>query len=188
MVIINLMAGMITGFVVSLPPLGPIAFAVICKGFKNEIKEGRVIALGAAFMDFFFCLIAFMGITLIISIFPSGLADFYAANVKTIEIVLTFAGCLYQSEQTEGKNGKCGEASQNSDHQESELFWIVFFGRVVMSLFADSARFMDCHCRIFKRISFSQFLVSGRIGFFNRNVFGIVHPVLSHPFLRCYEK
>jgi hypothetical protein len=93
MVIINLMAGMITGFVVSLPPLGPIAFAVICKGFKNEIKEGRVIALGAAFMDFFFCLIAFMGITLIISIFPSGLADFYAANVKTIEIVLTFAGC-----------------------------------------------------------------------------------------------
>ncbi|MCX6565024.1 MAG: LysE family transporter [Candidatus Aminicenantes bacterium] len=91
--IINLMAGMITGFVVSLPPLGPIAFAMISKGFKNEIKEGRAIAVGAAFMDFFYCLIAFTGIALIISFFPSGIADFYAENVQTIEIVLTFAGC-----------------------------------------------------------------------------------------------
>jgi len=44
-------------------------------------------------MDFFYCLIAFMGIDLIISFFPSGLADFYVANVRTIEIGLTFAGC-----------------------------------------------------------------------------------------------
>jgi arginine exporter protein ArgO len=91
--IINFMTGMITGFVAALPPLGPIAFAVICKGFKNEITEGRAIAFGAAFMDFFYCLIAFMGIDLIISFFPSGLADFYVANVRTIEIGLTFAGC-----------------------------------------------------------------------------------------------
>ncbi|MHB8053809.1 MAG: hypothetical protein ACYDH3_00945, partial [Candidatus Aminicenantales bacterium] len=42
---------------------------------------------------FFYCLIAFMGIGLIISFFPSGLADFYTANIQTIEIVLTFAGC-----------------------------------------------------------------------------------------------
>jgi len=91
--IINFIAGMITGFVLSLPPLGPIAFAVISKGFKNEITEGRAIAFGAAFMDFFYCFIAFMGIALIISFFPSGLADFYAANVRTIEIGLTFAGC-----------------------------------------------------------------------------------------------
>ncbi len=91
--IINLLAGMITGFVVALPPLGPIAFAVIGKGFKNEISEARAIAFGAAFMDFFYCLIAFTGIALIISFFPAGVADFYAANVRTIQLVLTFVGC-----------------------------------------------------------------------------------------------
>lgn len=91
--IINLMAGILTGFIVSIPPMGPIAFALISKGFKNKIKEGRSIAFGAAFMDFFYCLIAFSGITLIISIFPSRAAAFYAENAHLIEIVLTFAGC-----------------------------------------------------------------------------------------------
>jgi len=91
--IINLMTGLIIGFIVSIPPLGPVAFAMISKGFKNEIKEGRAIAFGSAFMDFFYCLIAFSGIVLIISVFPSGVAKFYSENVQTIEIVLTFAGC-----------------------------------------------------------------------------------------------
>lgn len=91
--IINLIAGILTGFIVSIPPIGPIAFAVITKGFINEMKEGKAIALGAAFMDFFYCLIAFGGISLIISFFPSVAADFYANNAYTIEIVLTFTGC-----------------------------------------------------------------------------------------------
>jgi len=93
--IINLLAGAMTGFIVSVPPLGPVAFAMISRGFKNEIKEGRAIALGAAFMDFFYSFIAFSGIALIISFFPSAAAKFYARNVKAIEIVLTFAGCVF---------------------------------------------------------------------------------------------
>jgi len=92
--IINLIAGILTGFIVSIPPMGPIAFAVISKGFKNEIREGKAIAFGAAFMDFFYCLIAFGGITLIISFFPSFAADFYTKNAYVIEIVLTFSGCV----------------------------------------------------------------------------------------------
>lgn len=91
--IINLIAGILTGFIVSVPPMGPIAFAMISKGFKNEVREGKAIALGAAFMDFFYCLIAFGGITLIISFFPSFASDFYARNTYLIEIVLTFSGC-----------------------------------------------------------------------------------------------
>jgi len=66
---------------------------MISKGFKNEIKEGRAIAFGAAFMDFFYCFIAFGGISLIFFFFPSGTADFYAKNAHLIEIVLTFTGC-----------------------------------------------------------------------------------------------
>ncbi len=92
-IIINLIAGILTGFIVSIPPMGPIAFAIISKGFKNEIKEGRAIAFGAAFMDFLYCLLAFGGISLILSFFPSIAADFYSQNAYTIEIVLTFFGC-----------------------------------------------------------------------------------------------
>lgn len=91
---INLILGILTGFIVSIPPMGPIAFAMISKGFKNEIKEGEAIALGAAFMDFLYCLIAFSGISLIISFFPSVVGDFYTENSNTIEIILTFAGCI----------------------------------------------------------------------------------------------
>jgi arginine exporter protein ArgO len=92
--ILNFITGIVTGFVVSIPPMGPIAFAVISKGFKNEIKEGKAIAYGAAFMDFFYCLLAFGGISLIISFFPSVASEFYVKNAYTIEIVLTFAGCV----------------------------------------------------------------------------------------------
>lgn len=91
--IINLITGILTGFIISIPPMGPIAFAMISKGFNNEVREGKAIALGAAFMDFFYCLIAFGGITLIISFFPSVAADFYSRNAYMIEIVLTFSGC-----------------------------------------------------------------------------------------------
>jgi hypothetical protein len=44
-------------------------------------------------MDFFYCLTAFGGIALIFSIFPSGVADFYAENDHLIKIALTFSGC-----------------------------------------------------------------------------------------------
>jgi threonine/homoserine/homoserine lactone efflux protein len=91
--LINIAAGFLTGFIVSIPPMGPVAFAMISKGFNNEVKEGGAIALGAAFMDFFYCLLAFGGITLIISFFPLSVSDFYAKNTQLIEIVLTFSGC-----------------------------------------------------------------------------------------------
>jgi len=84
---------MLTGFIITIPPTGPIAFTIISKGFKNEIGEGRAIALGSAFMDFFYCLVAFTGIALMISVFPSSVADFYAENEQVIKIGLTFAGC-----------------------------------------------------------------------------------------------
>ena len=91
----NIIAGAITGFIISIPPMGPIAFAIISKGFKNEVKEGKAVAFGAAFMDFFYCLIAFGGIALIISLLPSVMSEFYSKNAFVIEILLTFAGCVF---------------------------------------------------------------------------------------------
>jgi len=92
--LITFLVGVITGYVVSVPPLGPIAFALISKGFKREIKEGMSIGLGAAFMDFVYALVAFGGISLIISLLPDSVGRFYGKNIDVIQIILTYTGCF----------------------------------------------------------------------------------------------
>jgi arginine exporter protein ArgO len=91
---ISLIAGLVTGYIVSIPPLGPISFALISKGFKSEIRGGLSIATGAAFMDFVYCMIAFGGVSLIISLLPSAAGQFYRENIHTIQVFLTYAGCV----------------------------------------------------------------------------------------------
>ena len=92
--IITLIAGILTGYIVSIPPLGPIAFALISKGFKSEVGEGLAIGIGAAFMDFVYCMIAFGGISLIISFLPHSFAVYYSENIYLIQLILTFTGCV----------------------------------------------------------------------------------------------
>ncbi|MGA2668451.1 MAG: LysE family transporter [Ignavibacteria bacterium] len=92
--ILTLIAGVVTGYIVSIPPLGPIAFALISKGFKNEIKEGLAISIGAAFMDFVYCMIAFGGISLLISLLPESVGRLYSMNAGAIQIVLIYSGCM----------------------------------------------------------------------------------------------
>ncbi len=90
----SLIAGIITGFIVSVPPLGPIAFALISKGFRGEQKEGMVIAYGSAFMDMIYALIAFGGISLFISLLPISLEELINSNIAIIQIVLIYTGCV----------------------------------------------------------------------------------------------
>ncbi|KXK43757.1 MAG: LysE type translocator [Chlorobi bacterium OLB5] len=92
--ILTLIAGIITGFIVSIPPLGPIAFALISKGFRNEVKEGMAIASGSAFMDMIYALIAFGGISLFISLLPESAEAVVKNNSNIIQIILTYAGCV----------------------------------------------------------------------------------------------
>ncbi|MGH2575292.1 MAG: LysE family translocator [Ignavibacteria bacterium] len=92
--IVSLIAGVITGFIVSIPPLGPISFALISNGFNDKIKEGLAIALGAAFMDFVYCLIAFGGISLLITLLPDSFGKYFSENSSLMYILLTYAGCL----------------------------------------------------------------------------------------------
>lgn len=91
--ILTLIAGIITGFIVSIPPLGPIAFALISKGFRNEVKDGMAIASGSAFMDMIYALIAFGGISLFISLLPESAESVVKENSNIIQVVLTYAGC-----------------------------------------------------------------------------------------------
>lgn len=92
--LITFIVGIVTGFIVSIPPLGPIAFALISKGFKNEFKEGMSIAMGSAFMDFIYAMIAFGGISLFISLLPSSVGEFYKLNFDTVQIILIYTGCF----------------------------------------------------------------------------------------------
>lgn len=91
---ITLVTGVITGYLISIPPLGPISFSLISKGFHNKIKEGMGIGTGAAFMDFVYCMVAFGGISLLFSLLPESVLAFYFKNISLIQIILTYAGCL----------------------------------------------------------------------------------------------
>ena len=92
--LVTVIAGLITGYIVSIPPWGPISFALISKGFKSEFKEGLAIGAGAAFMDFVYCMIAFGGISLMISLLPVSVAKLYTENVSIVFLILTYTGCL----------------------------------------------------------------------------------------------
>lgn len=92
--ILALIAGIITGFIVSVPPLGPIAFALLSKGFRGEIKEGMAIASGSAFMDMVYALIAFGGISLFISFLPMSIEVLINNNIEILQIILIYAGCV----------------------------------------------------------------------------------------------
>lgn len=92
--LITLIAGILTGYIVSIPPLGPIAFAIISKGINGRLKDGLMIGIGAAFMDFVYALAAFGGISLIITLLPGSFSVFYNVNYYSIEIILTFSACV----------------------------------------------------------------------------------------------
>lgn len=91
--IVALIAGILTGFIVSIPPLGPIAFALISKGFRGELKEGIAIAAGSAFMDMIYAIIAFGGISLLFSLLPDKVVNAFSGNSNLIQIILIYAGC-----------------------------------------------------------------------------------------------
>ena len=92
--IIGLIVGFIIGFVISMPPLGPTTFSIIAKGFKNEEKEGIAIGTGAAFMDFIYILIAYGGVTVIKTLLPMSVDEFFSNHERTFKIILTFLGCF----------------------------------------------------------------------------------------------
>jgi arginine exporter protein ArgO len=92
--LVTIIAGIITGYVVSIPPLGPISFALISKGFKSETVDGLAIGFGAAIMDFVYCMIAFGGISLIISLLPDSIARLYSENISAAFVILTYTGCV----------------------------------------------------------------------------------------------
>ena len=92
--ITGLIIGFIIGFVLSMPPLGPTNFAIISKGFKNEINEGVAIGTGAGFMDFIYIMVAYGGVSIIRSLLPESVDVFFEKNENSIKIFLTLLGWI----------------------------------------------------------------------------------------------
>ncbi|CAN5493344.1 hypothetical protein BH10BAC5_BH10BAC5_18100 [soil metagenome] len=92
--IISLLAGVVLGFVISIPPLGPTYFAIAAKAFEQDKKGAIAIGFGASFVDFFYILLIYGGITGILSLFPPSLENLIENNQNYIKIVLTFIGCI----------------------------------------------------------------------------------------------
>ncbi len=86
--------GFAIGFIFSMPPLGPTYFAIIDRGLKKELKNAVAIGIGAGFMDMVYILIAYGGVTAIVSLFPDSFYEFFVMNEKMLKLLLAVAGCI----------------------------------------------------------------------------------------------
>ena len=92
--IISLLVGIAIGFIFSMPPLGPTYFAIIDRGLKKQVRNGVAIGVGAGFMDMIYILIAYGGVTGVISLLPDSVNQLFLANEENIKLFLAFAGCV----------------------------------------------------------------------------------------------
>jgi threonine/homoserine/homoserine lactone efflux protein len=90
----GLIVGLILGYLLSMPPVGPTNFAIIAKGFKREIKSGVAIGAGAGFTDLFYILVAYGGVSAIYSFIPSSIKLFLELNQIYFKIGITAVGCF----------------------------------------------------------------------------------------------
>jgi len=92
--IFSLLIGIALGFILSMPPVGPTNFAVISKAFKKQIKEGIAIGAGAGFIDMFYILIAYGGLSLLKTFIPTSVENFFIDNEIPFKIGITAVGCI----------------------------------------------------------------------------------------------
>ncbi|MFA7360149.1 MAG: LysE family transporter [Candidatus Kapaibacterium sp.] len=92
--IISLVVGLITGFLLSMPPMGPTNILVISLGLRKEIKYGVAVGAGAGFMDMIYIIISYGGFALIKGFVPESINDFFVNNEKFFMVLLTLVGCI----------------------------------------------------------------------------------------------
>ncbi|HMQ68264.1 MAG TPA: LysE family transporter [Ignavibacteria bacterium] len=92
--ITGFVVGFIIGFLFSMPPLGPTYFAIIERGLEKQFKNAVAIGVGAGFMDMIYILIAYGGVSLLVSLLPDNVNVFFLNNEYLLKTLLAFAGCL----------------------------------------------------------------------------------------------
>ncbi len=83
------------GFVVSMPPLGPVFFAVLSKGLHNENHDGLAIAMGSALVDTIYCLLALGGISLLAKLLPNTFLQSYKENEIQFSHLVMYIGGIF---------------------------------------------------------------------------------------------
>lgn len=91
--ILSFIAGFVTGFIISVPPLGPTYFAILSRGLKKDVRGATAIGAGAGFMDMFYILVAYGGVTILTSFLPASVDNFFINNQKIFSVGLTLLGC-----------------------------------------------------------------------------------------------
>lgn len=91
--LLSLVVGFLTGYLISIPPIGPTNIAIMSKGLNKEIKSGVAMGAGAGFIDMVYLLIAFGGVTAFLSLLPQSVKTFYMLNQNVLKVILTFIGC-----------------------------------------------------------------------------------------------
>lgn len=89
-----LIIGVIAGFLLSMPPLGPTNFAIISKGLRSEVNDGIAIGAGAGVMDFIYIMIAYGGVSIIKVLLPESVDLFFEKNEILLKTILTLVGSL----------------------------------------------------------------------------------------------
>lgn len=92
--ITGLVVGFAIGFIFSMPPLGPTYFAIIDRALKKQFSNAVAIGVGAAFMDMIYILIAYGGVTAIISLLPDSLIKIFNEKEELFKLILALAGCV----------------------------------------------------------------------------------------------
>ncbi len=91
----GLILGIILGFIVTIPPLGPTYFQIIQKGLKNQIKSGIAIGAGAGFMDMIYILVSFGGVALIATLLPDTIHNYFSDNSDILKLILALCGSVF---------------------------------------------------------------------------------------------
>ncbi len=91
--ILSLLAGLVTGFIISIPPLGPTYFAILERGLKKDVRGAVAIGAGAGFMDMLYILIAYGGVTILTNFLPDAVDNFFVDNQQVFSVALTLLGC-----------------------------------------------------------------------------------------------
>jgi threonine/homoserine/homoserine lactone efflux protein len=66
-------AGLLAGFIFSMPVAGPISILITSNAFKGSVRYCHRVTIGASFADFFYVLVAFFGLTKLYSLYKPAL-------------------------------------------------------------------------------------------------------------------
>ena len=80
-------AGLLAGFIFSMPVAGPISIMITSNAFKGKVRFCHRVTIGASFADFFYVLVAFFGLTKLYTLYKPAVP--YILGAGAVFIIYT---------------------------------------------------------------------------------------------------